>query len=132
MSGSADRVAIDSFFAAIAAGDIAAMEALLHSDFVITESEALPYGGVYRGVAGWRDLLAKIGKTWTRLKPTVTVFVGESSPFAIMMDITLTSVATGKTLSTKVFELYSVQDGKIIDIKPFYWDTAAVIATVTP
>jgi ketosteroid isomerase-like protein len=117
---------LETFFAAFREQDLAAMEALLAPDFVIHEVDGLPYGGVYKGYAGWMELLARIGATWEGLAPTVRHLVGDGRHFAVLMDLTLTAKATGRTLDTSIFEMWTVEDGKIKEVRPFYWDTRAV------
>ena len=35
---------------------------------------------------------------------------------------------TGQPFEMSILELYSFRDGKLIGIKPYYWDTAALLA----
>lgn len=119
---------LEAFFAAFNAQDSATMEALLAPDFVIHEADGLPYAGTYRGFAGWMDLLGKIGATWEGLTPTIRHFIGDGQRYAILMDLTLTARATGRTIETSIFELWTVEAGKIREVRPFYWDTKAVAA----
>ncbi|MEV4439973.1 hypothetical protein AB0K09_13265 [Streptomyces sp. NPDC049577] len=39
---------------------------------------------------------------------------------------TLTAHGNGRRLETSVMQLFTVRDGRIAEIRPFYWDTAAV------
>ena len=125
-----DRETLEAFFSAFKAQDAATMETLLAPDFVIRESAGLPYAGVYRGFAGWMELLGRIAATWTGITPTIRHFIGDDGHFAVMMDLALTSKSTGRTLETSVFELWTVDAGKIKEVQPFYWDTKAVAAVV--
>lgn len=125
-----DRETLEAFFAAFNAQDTATMEALLAPDFVILESAGLPYAGTYQGFAGWMELLGKIAETWSTLTPTVRHIIAEGHHFAVMMDLVLTSKATGRTLETSIFELWTVEAGMIRKVEPYYWDTSAVAALV--
>lgn len=131
MSARTARETLEAFFAAFHIQDMTTMEALLAPDFAIYEAEGLPYAGVYRGIEGWRDLLGRIGAIWSTMIPVVRHFIGDGCHFAVLMDVTLVSVATGRTLETSVFELWTVEDGKVKEIRPHYWDTAAVAAIVS-
>lgn len=123
-----DKLSVQAFLDAFAKGDAQAMEALMTPDFVLRQADGLPYGGVYRGAEGWRQFLLRLGQTWSSLVPGRMTLVGEGPQFGVMADISLTSRATGKALNTSVFELWTMRDGKLAEIRPFYWDTAAVAA----
>ena len=120
--------ALEDFFAAFRAADMPAMRSLLAPDFVIHEAEGLPYGGTYRGEAGWSELLQRIAATWESLVPTVRYLLGDGRHFAVLMDLTLTSRATGRTIETSILESWTVEGGRIREVRPFYWDTSAVAA----
>jgi len=120
------RETLDAFFAAFQAQDAAAMEALLAPDFVIHEADGLPYAGTYKGFAGWIDLLGRIGATWESLTPIIRHLFGDGTHFAVLMDLALTAKATGRSIETSVFELWTVEAGRIKEVRPFYWDTKAV------
>jgi hypothetical protein len=124
-------LAAHAFLDAFRRADSEAMEALLAPDFVLRQADGLPYGGVYRGVEGWRQLLARFGETWSSLVPTVVTLVGEGPQFGVLVDIAITAKATGKALNTTIFEFWTMRDGRIAEIRPFYWDTAAVRALVS-
>jgi ketosteroid isomerase-like protein len=124
------RQTLEAFFAAFKAQDVALMEALLAPDFVIYEAEGLPYGGAYKGFAGWMDLLGKIGATWTELTPTVRHLIGDGPHFAVLMELALTSRITGRRIDTSIFEQWTVESGRIKEVRPFYWDTKSVAALV--
>jgi uncharacterized protein len=119
---------LEAFFAAFKDQDTATMEALLAPDFVIREADGLPYAGTYQGFTGWMELLGRIGSTWEGLTPTVRHLLGDGRNFAVLMDLTLTSKVTGRALDTSIFELWTVEAGKITQVRPFYWDTKAVAA----
>ena len=123
-----DQLAVRAFLEAFRNADLAAMEALLAPDFVLRQADGLPYAGVYRGVEGWRGLLHKFGQTWSSLVPALVASVGSGPQFALLFDLAFTSRASGKTLNTRVLEFWTLRNGKVVEILPFYWDTAAVAA----
>lgn len=128
MTDQTGQKTLEAFFAAFKVHDTTTMEALLAPDFVIHEADGLPYAGTYVGFAGWMELLGRIGSTWTDLTPTIRHFLGDGRHFAILMDLTLTAKATGRSIETSIFELWTVEAGKITQVRPFYWDTKAVAA----
>ncbi|MFJ8739750.1 nuclear transport factor 2 family protein [Embleya sp. NPDC127516] len=53
---------------------------------------------------------------------------GPSNPWAGV----LTARATGRVLDTWVMQMITIRNGLITEIRPFYWDTKAVDAALTP
>ncbi len=115
-------------FAAFNAGDRAAQEALMDPDVTITEAAGLPYGGIYRGIAGWWELIGKIMATYRTVTTVPLEIIGEAAGdrFAALHRLTGTAAATGRTVDLEIFELWVFRAGKIIEVRPFYWDTHAV------
>jgi len=130
MENNVDKVAAHVFLDAFSRGDTQAMEALLAPDFLLRQADGLPYGGDYRGVEGWQRMLTRFAETWSSLVPTLVTVLGDGPQFAVLVDVTVTARATGRTLTTSVLEFWTMRDGKLAEIRPFYWDTAAVTALV--
>ncbi|WEK41481.1 MAG: nuclear transport factor 2 family protein [Candidatus Brevundimonas colombiensis] len=100
-------------------------QSLLHEDFEIIEAPGLPYGGTYRGLKGWGDLIATIKTIWNpvRVTPLWTIGDPNGDQFGKMYRVSGASSVTGKTFDTTIFELWEFKDGKIIRTRPYYWDT---------
>ena len=115
--------------AAVFSGDhdeaIKIQKSLLHDDFEIVEAPSLPYGGTYRGLDGWHELIRKIMKIWSgvRVTPLYTLGEPDGDRFAKMYRLSGASSATGKKFDTTIFELWEFKDGKIHRTRPYYWDT---------
>jgi ketosteroid isomerase-like protein len=114
-------------YAAIMVGDIAQVLTLIDSERLeVHEPESLPYGGVHRGTEGFTRAVSRMAKCWTDVKFSDFSFAvsvdGEDSLIA-SFTMSATARATGVNLSFAVLEAVRFADGKIVAIKPFYWDT---------
>ncbi len=85
-----------------ATGDFEPLRPYFAADFVLHQAEGLPFGGVWRGHDGLRRFFAEMSRTWA-------VFELRELEFPILQTIT-------------------VADSRITEVRPFYWDTAAIAA----
>jgi uncharacterized protein len=112
------------FFAALKRGDQDQMCALLHPGFTVTEANGLPYAGVYHGPAGWKTLCRNVVKTWKKFNIDLLELVLETdTTVVIRFSISGRSSRTDREFHSTVLELWRIQDGKILEILPYYWDT---------
>lgn len=112
-----------------AAGDGAGAAALFHDDIRIEQPESLPHGGWWSGRSGMADMGAAFGKHWTRTiaDPRIS---GDDDTVTQVTTQTWTSVATGRSATVDVAELFSFRDGLISQIRVFQQDTAALLGTL--
>lgn len=126
MSTEALQVA-EAFYGAIAARDPAAIEATLAYDsLVVIEPDGLPYGGTYSGVEGFRDLSTKVAASWKRARLVDVHLAGAGNRVFAHYIFSAISRGTGQEVAVPIVEVLEVRDGKIVSIRPFYWDTYAV------
>lgn len=104
-----------------------------HQEFVVRESDALPYAGVYRGVAGFRQLAKVIFiDSFKDFKVEPQYYAEGDNQVLLMATISGIGKETGIPFSSQVAEVYLFEDGLIKEIQPFYWDSKlinAVLAT---
>ena len=118
---------IRDFYDAIATGDVARAQAKLDAGkIVITEAESLPFGGEYRGIDGFHKLMRNLGGAWKRVRFDNFVFATGENRVVSEFVMTATVRATGAELKFPVIEVFELGDGKIVSIRPFYWDTSAI------
>lgn len=122
---------IHAFAEAGMAGDVPAMTALVHPEFVVKQAPGMPYGGEHRGMAGFLAMFAAMQRAWRDMKLHQIGVIGapDGDTFALHMRVE-GRAANGDPISSEVFERWLVRDGKIAEIQPFYWDTAALSAAL--
>lgn len=116
---------IDSLYAATAVGDFDAAEALLTDDFFITEADSLPMKGTYRGKTALRDLFTQVMGMMdvAGLKRGETTTGGDFAICQVWFQFQDPSLAEGELL-----ELFRFRDGKVCEIRPYYFDAAPIVA----
>lgn len=104
-------------------------------EVVLHQAEALPYGGIWRGHADLERFFAAMSRTWAVFEFAEQDFVAtdESTGTAVVLTrVRARSRATGRELEFPILQTITVQDDRITEIRPFYWDTAAIAAACTP
>lgn len=116
---------VDDLYAATGSGDWDAAGAMLTDDFVVTEAVGLPMAGVYRGKNALRDLYIRVmGLLDVAALDRVQTTSG--GDFAVtILTMRFADPALG---SVDLCELFRFRDGKVCEIKPYYFDPAPVIA----
>lgn len=118
---------------ATARGDYEAGAAYYKDDFTLREAPSLPYGGDYRGGESLASFIEKHHQTWSEHAFEVLCYVDAGDDQVIcLVKLHATSRATGRTLEMQVTEWWTLKDGRVVDIHEFYFDTAAVLAAITP
>lgn len=117
---------LDKLYAAFAKGDFEALDAILAPDVELEEAAALPYGGIYKGPAGVRDLMRKLGETWVSLTPEDMMFTAGGDVASMYCTLVGTSKATGRELRMPLIETWTFKDGKPARGRVFYYDTREV------
>lgn len=106
---------------------------VLASGITVEEAAGLPYGGLYRGHAGYAELFRKVSEYWEHLPLTdgveQTVVAGPDgdSTLVVVLDSIRSRVRrSGTVLDMPLVELLWIKDQRIGAIRPYYFDTAAI------
>lgn len=120
------RDVISRFLDAALGGDDATVAALMHPDFFITEADSLPYGGTYHGLAGLKQMLERLRSCVANHTVVLREIIGgdDSDQFGILVD--MSGTIGGQPFTQSIFERWILRDGKVAEIWPYYWDTAAI------
>lgn len=100
-------------------------------DVVLYQAEALPYGGVWRGHDGMERFFLAMTRTWEAFDMIEQDFLSTSETAVVLTRVRARSRATGRRLEFPILQMLRIVDGRIAEVRPFYWDTAAVAATCT-
>lgn len=122
------RKAVDGLYDAMANQDMEAYASFSHPDFAFVESPALPFAGNYQGIEGFQQLVGKVFELCSDLKTVPGATAVNKDHVMVWVDISLTGRATGKTVNTSLIEVFRFEGDKVIEIRPFYFDTDLVSA----
>lgn len=108
-----------------AAGDLEAALAGIDPAVELTQSPAVPWGGVYRGHEGFQQFAGKMLERFEVQIVDYEIFdAGDVAASRITTRFTLR--ATGESVEMPVVELYRARDGKIYSIEPYYQNQTIV------
>jgi ketosteroid isomerase-like protein len=113
------------------AGDRDAIDAVLHPDFSIEQPSSLPHGGRHHGLEGMGKMGATFAEHWQRTISEPTLIDGGDRVVQVTTQ-TWTAVATGRSATVDVVELFAFHDSQILEIRVFQQDTHLLLATLEP
>lgn len=95
-------------------------------DVELHQADALPYGGIWRGLCGLRRFLLRMGQVWESFEMVEQEFLATGETAVVLTQVRARARATGRTLSFPILQTITVKDGRITEVRPFYWDTRAI------
>lgn len=116
---------VDDLYAATGVGDFDKAEEYLTEDFFITEADMLPFAGVYRGRTALRELFTKVMGMMdvSGLHRVETTSGGDYAVTILSFEFVDPNLAPAH-----LCELFRFRDGKVCEIRPYYFDPATVVA----
>jgi ketosteroid isomerase-like protein len=118
---------VQALFAATGSGDWTGAETLLTDDLVITEADNNPFKGVYRGRRALHDLFARVMSEANVTKLDVKQITAGGDLVIAVAELTLGGPPERVVALT---EMFRVRDGKVCEIKPYYFDPTPLAAAV--
>ena len=112
-----------SFLDASVRGDKEAMKDLLHPDVQVIEAESLPYGGVSKGPDEFIELIRRVFTTWENTEVSVHQVLADGDHVVLLAEMTGRGRATSKDFSVPIAEVWRLENAKIREVRPFYFDT---------
>lgn len=111
------------FVDALFQNDWETMATLVHPDFELREPDALAYGGIYKGIDGFKrcwDLIPEAGLKTEYLNTLRCFFTEDPDSIIVELETRGTVAQTGAKFATKVMEQFDFKDGLISAIV-LYW-----------
>jgi uncharacterized protein len=97
-------------------------------DVVLHQAEALPYGGTWHGHTGVAQFFLRMSQVWESFQMVEQEFLATGETAVVLTQVRARARATGRELAFPILQTVRVEGGRIADIRPFYWDTAAIAA----
>ncbi len=95
-------------------------------DVVLYQADSLPYGGIWRGHEGLEQFFLAMSQAWDAFEMVDQEFLSDTSPLVVLTRVRARARATGRELRFPILQTITVEDGRITEVHPFYWDTAAI------
>ncbi len=122
-----NRRLVETLFEATGRGDWAAAEAMLTSDFSVTEADTLPFAGTYRGRGALQELFTLVmsaaGVTGLELQQ---ITAGGDRVVALLDMI----LGGPPEVRVPLAETFRIRDGKVCEIRPYYYDPRPITTAV--
>lgn len=118
---------IEALFAATRAGDWPLAESMLTEDFFITEADTLPFAGVYRGRKALHDLFMRVIPAAGVTAMDIQQLTAGGDHVVALVELTLGGPPAA---GVSIAELFRLRDGKVCEIKPYYFDPRPICAAV--
>jgi ketosteroid isomerase-like protein len=97
-------------------------------DVVLHQAAALPYGGTWCGHDGMERFFIAMSRTWAVFEMLEQEFLSTTGTAVVLTQVHARARATGKELDFPILQTIRVVDERIAEVRPFYWDTAAISA----
>ncbi len=116
---------VDDLYGFTGVGDFDGAETLLTDDFFITEADTLPMKGTYHGKTALRVLFTQVMGMMdvAGLKRGETTTGGDFAICQVWFQFQDETLAQAELL-----ELFRFRDGKVCEIRPFYFDPNQIVA----
>ncbi|MGW2327425.1 nuclear transport factor 2 family protein [Streptomyces sp. NPDC001700] len=100
-------------------------------DVVLHQADALPFGGTWRGHAGMEQFFLAMSRTWKSFEMVKQEFLATGETTVVLTQVSASARATGRKLTFPILQTIEFRDGRIAEVRPFYWDTAAIADACT-
>lgn len=98
----------------------------MSEDCVLHEAPSLPYGGVYPGRALMKETLAGVIARFDEFECEIYNYLAGGDEVVVHLRIKGVGRETRKPFDVPIMELWRIRDGKVIEMRPFLYDTAAI------
>jgi len=112
--------------------DFSEIAATLDKECVIYQPASLPYGGRWQGHQGFEAWMKAFSEQWSSLIVLDSqIFVVDDRLFS-RSTVSATARRTQENVEWPLLQMFRFRDSKILELEPFYWDTAALLPVLTP
>jgi ketosteroid isomerase-like protein len=109
-------------------GDFSRIAETLDPECVLVQPASLPYGGEWRGHAGFEAWMRAFGACWSRLEVRdPQLFPAGDDVIFSRSHIHATAKKTGQDVDWPLLQYFRVRGGRILELRPFHWDTARML-----
>ena len=104
--------------------DLKKISTLVNPDSVFHQSESLPYGGTFVGFDSWVKMYQHAASFYDLAIEQEPVLFSSADGNRITLNFVIkcTAKKSKKTLSMPISEHFELKEGKIVSIRPFYFD----------
>jgi ketosteroid isomerase-like protein len=128
MTPSEQIAMVREMYGALGAQNFEVFASCIHADFAVVEAPSLPFAGTFAGMEGFSELVGKVFSMFSTFDPQITAISAGDDKVMVWVEMTLTAANTGKTTQMPMIEVFTFKEDKVVEIRPFYYDTDAIKA----
>lgn len=95
-------------------------------DCKLFEADALPYGGAYRGRDVMKEVLAGVMARFDEFECEIRNYLAGNDEVVVHLNLKGIGRESRKPFSIPAMELWKIRDGKVVELRPFLFDSAAM------
>ena len=118
---------VRDLFAATGGGDWKTAESMLTADFLVTEADTLPFAGVYRGPGALQKLFEIVMASAGVVGLDIHEITAGGDRVVALLDLLLEGTPP---VRVPLAETFRFRDGKICEIRPYYYDPTPIVSAV--
>jgi ketosteroid isomerase-like protein len=118
---------VRDLFAATGGGDWKTAESMLTADFLVTEADTLPFAGVYRGPGALQKLFEIVMASAGVVGLDIHEITAGGDRVVALLDLLLEGTPP---LRVSLAETFRFRDGKVCEIRPYYYDQTPIVSAV--
>jgi ketosteroid isomerase-like protein len=118
---------VRDLYAATGSGNWDLAESMLTEDFFITEAQTLPFAGVYRGRGALQQLFQMVMPMADVIDLQIYAITVGGDYGVCLLDMVF---AGNPPVHAPIAEAFRFRDGKVCEIKPYYFDPTLVVDAV--
>jgi ketosteroid isomerase-like protein len=118
---------VQDLFVATGGGDWKTAEAMLTADFLVTEADTLPFAGVYRGPGALQELFEIVMASAGVVGLDIHEITAGGDRVVALLDLLLEGTPP---VRVPLAETFRFRDGKVCEIRPYYYDPTPIVSAV--
>lgn len=125
-----NREIVEQYYTTLRGNQAAVMREFVDPNVTVYVAASLPWHGEYHGYDGFQKSADLFFGQWDDLQMHDLEFVGTDDKIFAVSRITGKSKKTGELLEMPLAEMFTLRGGKIIEVRPFYFDTAEMLCVI--
>ena len=122
--------AAESAYLLAAEPDFGAIAATLDPECVIYQPASLPYGGEWRGHTGFEAWMRAFREVWSSLEVKGAEVFSVGDVLVNRSHVYARARRNRREADWPLLQFFRVREARILELRPFYWDTAALLAVI--
>jgi hypothetical protein len=118
---------IRGIYDAAKTGDLASVLQVVAPDAITREAPSLPYGGEFQGPDGMGRLLKQVFSTWAKFEFELKELIDGGETIVALLQARITQRGADQATEMPMVEIWRLRDGKVVELVPYYWDTAQLV-----